>query len=139
MTTSGEPRTAAPYSIVPSVSTLMRLPASRDDEEFADSVAAENKLWRHAAVSAGDDRRPRRLMPGDVAAALSKIHGAKLGMAHEALIARLELGERFLRRQRSRRAFRRVRCPRSASGGKRDRRAAPNFINPAGRSPRFHN
>ena len=90
-------------------------------EELADPVATENKLRRHAAVSAGDDRRPRRLMSGDVATALGEIHGAKFGMAHEAFVARLELRERFLRGKRSRRAFRRARRRRHASGHKRDR------------------
>ena len=38
------------------------------DEQFAEPVAAENQFGRHAAVGAGDDRGPGRLMPGDGAA-----------------------------------------------------------------------
>src|SRR3984885_13470474 len=72
------------------------------DEQFADAVPAEDKLGRYPAVGAGDNRRPRRLMPGDVAAGLSKVDGAEFWMAHEALIARFELNERFLGGKRSR-------------------------------------
>src|ERR1700729_950863 len=96
-------------------------------------MAAENELGRHAAVCATDDRRPGRLASGDVAAALREIDRTKFWMAYEALIARFERGERVRGRERARRSFRRPRCRRRASGGKRDRsrRAELHQIPPA--------
>ena len=72
-------------------------------------------------------------MPGDGGAALSKIGGAKLGMADEAFVAGLELSERFLRGKGVGAAFRRARRRRHGPGRERDRgrRAELHQIPPA--------
>ena len=57
------------------------------DEEFADAVAAEDQLWRHATIGAADDRRPGGLVPGDRAPLLRKIDRAEFRMADIALVA----------------------------------------------------
>ena len=49
---SGEPRTAAPYSMVPRVVDADEIAGVAGDEQFADAVSAENELRRHAAVGA---------------------------------------------------------------------------------------
>ncbi len=50
------------------------------DEQFADAVPTEDELRRHAAVGAGDDCRPGRLMRGDSPAAFREMDRAKLRM-----------------------------------------------------------
>ena len=61
---SGEPRTAAVFDSAER-SDIDEIASVAGDEQFADAVAAEDKLGGHTAVGAGDDRRPRRLTPGD--------------------------------------------------------------------------
>jgi hypothetical protein len=60
-------------------------------------------------------------MSGDGAAALREIDRAELRMAHETLIARFELGKRFVGRERGRGGFRRARWPHRGPEPKRDR------------------
>jgi hypothetical protein len=75
-------------------------------KEFADAVTAKNELGRYSAVSTADDRRPGRLVAGHCAAACGKVDRAKFRMTHVALVARFKRGERIIRRERSRCAFR---------------------------------
>src|SRR5271169_5364881 len=60
------------------------------NEEFADTVAAEDQLRGYAAVSAAYNRRPGRLMSGDCTPPLRKVDGAEFRMAHITLVARFQ-------------------------------------------------
>src|SRR5277367_6822778 len=72
-------------------------------------------------------------MPRDRGAAFRQIDRAKLRMADEVLVARLELRERFVRRKRGRRPFRGARRQRVRAEPERDcpRRAELDEISPA--------
>ena len=80
MTTSGEPRTAAPYSMVPRVADVDEIAGVAGDEQFAHAVIAKNELGRDPAVGASDDCRPGRLVRGDGYAAFREMTEQSSGL-----------------------------------------------------------
>src|SRR6478735_25286 len=73
------------------------------DKEFTDADTAENELWRYAAIRAGQNRRPWRLVSRRMGAPIPKSLLAQLRCVHEPLVSRLQPGQGFVRRQVCRR------------------------------------
>jgi hypothetical protein len=102
---SGEPSTAAPYFDRTERSCVDQIAGVSGNEELANTVAAEDQFRGNAAVGAGDDRRPWRLVSRDRAALRRKVDRAEFRMADVTLVSRCQLGERLVGGQRGRLAF----------------------------------
>ena len=74
------------------------LPASRTTNSSPSPLPKE-EFWRHARVGAGDHRRERRLIAGDLQPPPSKILQALGAIADEASVAFLQQNERLVRRR----------------------------------------